>query len=101
MCQNSRGDCSEVHTETITASRQHAVRWGLEIHPLCHMCLPEAHIKVTVGVGSAKILHKPNSDELFLFRLIFTLNLSLCRHQDTTQPLKKSKTAVLVNDIDK
>ena len=101
MFQNSRGDCSKVHTETITASRQHALRWGLEIHPLCHMCLPEAHIKVTVGVGSAKILHKPNSDELFLFRLIFTLNLSLCRHQDTTQPLKKSKTAVLVNDIDK
>ena len=54
-----------------------------------------------MGVGSAKILHKPNSDELFLFRLIFILNLSLCLHQDITEPLKKSNTAVLVNDIDK
>lgn len=56
MCQDSGGDYSQVHAETIAESRWFTLRWGSEIHSLCKMCQPQAHIKVRVGVGSKESL---------------------------------------------
>lgn len=76
MCQNSRGDYSKVHAETIAESRRFTLRGRSEIHALCKMCQPEAHIKVRVGRGAERVC-KPDAQERFPFRWIFTVNLSL------------------------